>query len=56
MSERTINISVTAQPIIGCAIELILGGQRYSQHRMCSSENVQTPVVIHFETTKLPCE
>ena len=56
MSDRTINISVTAQQIIGCTIELILGGQFYPQHRMCSSENVQTPVVFHIETNKVPCE
>ena len=56
MSGRTINILAPARRMVGCAIEFFLSGQRYPQHRMCSSENVQKPVVIHIETTKVPCE
>ena len=56
MSGRTINISAPARRMVGCAIEFFLSGQRYPQHRVCSPENVQTPVVINFETTKVPCE
>ena len=36
----------------GCAIEFFLSGQRYPQHRVFS-KNIQTPIVINFETTKL---
>ena len=56
MSDRTINILAPAGRMVGCAIEFFLSGQRYPQHRMCSPENVQTPVVIHFETIRVPCE
>ena len=56
MSDRTINISAPARQMVGCAIEFFLSGQRYPRHRMRSPQNVQPPVVIHFETTKLPCE
>ena len=56
MSGRTINISATVQQMIGCAIKFFFGGQRYPQHRVCSPAEVQTPVVINLESTKLACK
>ena len=53
MSGRTINISAPARQMVACTIELFLSVQRYPQLRMYSLENVQTPVVINFENTKL---
>ena len=50
---RTINISAPARQMVGCTIEFALSGQRNPQHSICSSENVQSSVVFHFETTKL---
>ena len=53
MSGRTINISAPARKMAGCAIEFFLSGQLIL-NTGCAPPNIQTPIVINFETTKLP--